>query len=93
VVVDLVAEVAGREVKQRSPVDVGRVHHLAQVPPNQGFAVELLLGEHLGAFGEVAAEDGRMRPHVACHVREEVAEQGGTNAGPASTTPSRNPST
>ncbi|GAA4263830.1 hypothetical protein GCM10022255_111930 [Dactylosporangium darangshiense] len=37
----------------------------------------------------MAAEDGRVRPHVACHVREEIAEQGGTNDGPAGTAPSK----
>src|ERR1700737_138188 len=75
VVLDLEAEVAAEEVKQRAAVDVRRAQQLAHVEPAPGLARDLLLGEGVGLVGEVPAEDDRVRPRVADHVGGEVGRQ------------------
>ena len=57
-------------------MEVGRAEHLAQVPLGMGFRLELLLGELLGAVGEVPAEDHHVGPVVADQVRHRVGAEG-----------------
>ena len=48
---------------------------LAHVPPAAGLVGCLLLGERVRLVGEVAAEDDRVGPYVADHVRRRVGDQ------------------
>src|SRR5207302_563264 len=75
VVLDLEAEVAAHEMEQTATLDVGRAEHLAHVPAAARLTRDLLLGEGLGAIGEVPAEDDRVGPHVADKIGCYVAEQ------------------
>ena len=76
VVLDLVGEVAGHQVRELPAGDVGRAEHLADVPLAAGLVVgDRLLLEGLHALGEVAAHDHRVRPDVAHDVGHEVAGQ------------------
>ena len=76
VVLDLVAEVAAGDVEERAALDVGRAHELAHVPRSAALVGHLVLAEGVGLVGEVAAEDDRVRPHVADHVGGQVRGQG-----------------
>jgi hypothetical protein len=69
VVLDLEAQVAGEDVEGSAAVEVGRAEQLAVVPLAAALVLGLLLGELVGAFREVPAEDDRERPDVADQVR------------------------
>ena len=75
VVLDLEAQVAREQVKQRAAVDVRRAQQLAHVPAAAGLIRDLRLAERVGLIGEVPAEDDRVGPHVAHDVRGEVRRQ------------------
>ena len=85
VVFHLVAEVAADHVEQRAAVDVGRAEQLAHVPPAAGLVLDFLFAESVGLVREMAAEDDRVRPHVADEVGQRVcgqgAQEGAFNAG------------
>src|SRR6202007_175277 len=63
VVLDLKAEIAAEQVKQRSAVDVGGAEALAYVPAAARLLRYLLLAERVGLVGEVPAEEERGRRH------------------------------
>ncbi len=86
-VLDLVAEVAADHVEQRAALDVRRAEELADVPAALGLGLELLAREREGLIWEVAAEDDRVRPHVADDVRREVRRERGQERGPAQQRP------
>src|SRR4051794_11572714 len=65
VVLDLEAQVAGEDVEGPAAAEVCRAEELPVVPLAAALVLGLLLGELVGPFREVAAEDDRERPHVA----------------------------
>ena len=76
-VLDLEAEVAAHQMEQPPALDVGRAEHLAHIPAAARLALDLVLGEGLGAVGEVAAEDDGVGPDIADKIGRNVAEQHG----------------
>src|SRR4051794_21932967 len=73
---DLVAEVAADDVEERAALDVGGPDELAHVPGTARLVLDLLLAERVRLIREVAAEDDRVRPHIADDVRREVRPEG-----------------
>src|SRR4249919_665939 len=63
-------------MKGPAATEVCRAEQLAVVPLAAALVLGLLLGELVGAFREVAAEDDRERPDVAGQIGGRVAGQG-----------------
>src|SRR3954452_12336119 len=75
VVLDLVAEVAADDVEERAALDVGGADELAHVAPAGRLVLGLVDAERVRLVREVAAEDDRVRPHVANDVGRDVGGQ------------------
>src|SRR3954447_2833459 len=82
VMLDLVTQVAARQVEDRPARDVAGAEQLPDVARTGRLVLRLLLREDVGLIGEVAAEDDRVGPDVADHVRRRVRHQGGLVIAP-----------
>src|SRR4029079_2915895 len=69
-------EVPTRYVEERATLDIRRPDQLADVPAAAALALDLFRCERIGLVREVAAEDDRVRPDVADHVRHRVRGHG-----------------
>ena len=72
---DLVAEVAGEQVKGAATFDVAGAEQLPDVPAGTGFVFDLRFGEVVGAFREMPAEDDGEGPDIADQISHDIGQQ------------------